>query len=264
MGNVIVVTGASGTGKSRSLMGFDENEIFLVNVQGKRPPFRKSFKYVYVPSAEKDGKAVDVAQCICNGLSGMGKAGIKTAVIDDAGYLMTQEFMAKHSKREGSKQFDLYNEIADSIWKILNHISRNLPEDVNVYLMFHEMQTDYGNIKIRTIGRLLDEKVCIEGTATVCIRCMTDGKRHWFATQNSGNDICKSPEGMLPLEMPNDLKMVDCCIRDYWGYDPIGKQVFPENWGTDQPQDEQETAEQPEEPGESEETEEVEEEIDFS
>ena len=69
---------------------------------------------------------------------------------------------------------------------------------------------------------------------------------------------------MLPLEMPNDLKMVDCCIRDYWGYDPIGKQVFPENWGTDHPQDEQETAEQHDEPEESEETEEVEEEIDFS
>lgn len=257
MGNVIVITGASGTGKTRSLLNFGENEIFLVNVQGKRPPFRKSFKYVYVPSAEKDGKAVDIAQSICNGLSGMGKAGIKTAVIDDAGYLMTQEFMAKHSKREGSKQFDLYNEIADSIWKILNHISRNLPEDVNVYLMFHEMQTDYGNIKIRTIGRLLDEKVCIEGTATVCIRCLTDGKRHWFATQNSGNDISKSPEGMLPLEMPNDLKMVDCCVRSYWGYAPIGKQIFPEDWETaERTQEETPKVKETEKPVEPDETEE--------
>ena len=232
MGNVVIVYGASGTGKSTSLKNFAENEIFLVNVQGKRPPFRKSFKYTYVPSAEKDGKAVDIAQCICNGLTNMGRAGIKTAVIDDAGYLMTQEFMAKHTKRTGSQSYDLYNEIADSIWKLVNHISRSLPDDTIVYLMFHEIQSDYGNTKIRTIGRLLDEKVCIEGTATVCIRCVTDGKRHWFSTQNSGSDISKSPEGMLPIEMPNDLKMVDCCIRDYWGYDPIGEQIFPDDTGT--------------------------------
>ena len=241
MGNVVLVYGPSGSGKSTSLKNFGEDEIFLVNVQGKRPPFRKSFKYSYVPQVERDGKAVDTVQTIINALIKMDTKGIRTAVVDDCGYLMTQEFMAKHTQREGSKQFDLYNEIADSIWNLINTITRKLPEETIVYLMFHEITSDYGTTKIRTIGRLLDEKVCIEGMATVCIRCMTDGKRHWFSTQNNGADISKSPEGMLPPEMPNDLKQVDSLIREYWGFAPVGEQVQVEAQPAEQP------AEQPKE-----------------
>ena len=235
MGNCVLVYGPSGSGKTRSLKNFGEDEIFLVNVQGKRPPFKKTFKYSYVPQIERDGKTVDVVETIINALVKMDTKGIKTAVVDDCGYLMTQQFMAKHN--QGGNQFELYNAIADSIWRLINAISRKLPEETIVYLMFHEITSDYGKTKIRTIGRLLDEKVCIEGMATVCIRCMTDGKEHSFFTQSNGDDISKSPEGMLPPKIPNDLKLVDSLIREYWGFAPVGEQVQVEAQPAEQPEE---------------------------
>ena len=83
--------------------------------------------------------------------------------------------------------------------------------------MMHEISNDYGEVKVRTIGKLLDEKVCIEGMFTICLHCMTDGTRHYFKTQGGTMDIAKSPEEMFDLEIENDLKSVDSRAREYWG-----------------------------------------------
>ena len=225
MGIAVIVYGKSGTGKSRSLKNFGSDEIFLANIQGKPLPFKGKFEHVYVPKINTDGKGTSAVDNIIYCLKQMP---CKTAVIDDAGYLMTQEFMAKHKTKAGSAQFDLYNDIADLYWKLINTVTRDLPEDVIVYILMHEVTSDYGETKLRTIGNLLDSKVCIEGMASICIRCMTDGKKHWFATQNGGFDISKSPEDMLPAEMENDLKAVDIAIRKYYGWLPDEPETEPD------------------------------------
>ena len=101
-------------------------------------------------------------------------------------------------------------------------IQAQLPEDVIVYILMHETTSDFGETKLRTIGKLLDEKVCIEGMVTICLRCMVEGDRHFFRTQSSGADISKSPEGLFDLEIENDLKCVDDAIRKYWNLGPSG------------------------------------------
>lgn len=205
MGECIIIYGKSGSGKSRSLINFKEDEIFLVNVIGKRLPFRSKFKYEIT---------TDDVNKIKNGLK---KMPVKSAVIDDAGYLMTNAFMRGHSApKSGSSSFDLYNTIADSFWGLLTFIKTELPEDVLVYITIHEDTTDYGETKIRTIGKLLSEKVCIEGMSTVVLRCIVRDGKHLFITQSDGSDISKSPEGMFEREIENDLKFVDDCIRKYW------------------------------------------------
>lgn len=210
MGIPVLIYGRSGSGKSRSLKGFGEEEIFLVNVVGKTLPFPGRFKYT---------AKTDNYNTIRKGLSSMPT---KAAVIDDAGYLLTNTFMRGHSApKSGSSSFDLYNDIADSFWDLLRFIQNDLPEDVIVYIIMHEAISDYGETKLRTIGKLLDEKVCIEGMVTICLRCMVEGDRHYFRTQSSGMDISKSPEEMFPLEIENDLKAVDTRIREYWGLSPL-------------------------------------------
>lgn len=206
MGECVIVYGKSGSGKSRSLINFGEEEIFHVNTIGKRLPFRSKFKY--------EIKTDDISK-ISNGLR---KMPVKTAVIDDRGYLMTNAFMRGHSApKSGSSSFDLYNNIADSFWSLLTFIKSELPDDVIVYIIMHEDTTDYGETKLRTIGKLLSEKVCIEGMSTVVLRCVVRDGKHLFITQSDGSDISKSPEGMFEREIDNNLKAVDTAIREYWG-----------------------------------------------
>lgn len=211
MGIPVLIYGRSGSGKSRSLKGFGEEEIFLVNVVGKPLPFPGRFKYT---------AKTDNYNTIRKGLSTMPT---KAAVIDDAGYLLTNTFMRGHSApKSGSSSFDLYNDIADSFWGLLRSIQNDLPEDVIVYIIMHEATSDYGETKLRTIGKLLDEKVCVEGMVSISLRCMVEGDRHYFRTQSSGMDISKSPEGLFDsLEIENDLKAVDTRIREYWGLSPL-------------------------------------------
>lgn len=205
MGRFILIYGKSGSGKSRSLKNFGEDEIFLVNVIGKELPFRNRFKYV---STTDDLNTI---------IAGLRRMPCKTAVIDDAGYIMTSQFMAGHSQpKKGASSFDLYNDIADGFWKLIREI-KSLPDDVNVYLIMHEETNDYGDTRLRTIGKLLNDKVCIEGMSAIVIRCVTVGNEHMFRTQTDGSDITKTPEEMFDATtVENDLKAVDDAIRTYY------------------------------------------------
>lgn len=206
MGEPVLIYGKSGSGKSRSLKDFAEDEILFVNVISKRLPFQKNFTY----SMKSRGYAKIKSQLL--------KMPCKIAVIDDAGYLQTSTFMSGHSApKKGGNTFDLFNQIGDELWDFILFIKEELPEDVIVYFLMHEItNSDLGEVKVRTIGKLIDEKVCLEGMFTICLRCMTSGDRHYFKTQGGANDIAKSPEGMFELEIENDLKSVDARIREYW------------------------------------------------
>ena len=114
MGMPVLIYGKSGSGKSRSLKNFGEDEIFLVNVERKYLPFRKRFRYVYES---------DSSEKIQNGLK---KMPTKTAVIDDAGYILTNIFMRGNSKKKsGGDVFDLYNKIGYEFWSLFEFVHRN-------------------------------------------------------------------------------------------------------------------------------------------
>lgn len=207
MGMPILVYGKSGSGKSRSLKFFGENEILLVNIEGKQLPFKNSFKYV----CRTDSLDTIITQCQ--------KMPCKVAVIDDAGYLMTHHFMDNHRNKKGNASFDMYDDIADTMYFLVQRIKKELPDDVRVYIMLHEDTNDAGDTKIRTIGKLIDNKVCLEGMVTVCIRCMSDNGKHFFRTQTDGFDITKTPEEMFSeVEIENNLKEVDSTIKEFYGW----------------------------------------------
>ena len=101
---------------------------------------------------------------------------------------------------------------------LIMFIKNKLPDDVLVFLVMHEETNDYGDTKLKTIGKLLDQKVCVEGLVTVCLRAMKEGtNKYFFRTQSDGADVSKSPENLFDLQIDNDLKMVDDAIRSYWG-----------------------------------------------
>lgn len=211
MGFPVLVYGKSGSGKSRSLKYFGEDEILLINIEGKALPFKNTFKY----KCRSDKLDTIIEQ--------MQKMPCKTAVVDDAGYLMIHSFMNNHRNKKGQASFDMYDDIADTMYFLVKRIKTELPDDVIVYIMLHEDQNDMGETKLRTIGKLIDNKVCLEGMVTVCLRCMSDHGKHFFRTKTDGFDITKTPEDMFSddeEEIENNLKFVDDTIREFYGLSP--------------------------------------------
>ena len=208
MGTPVLIMGKSGSGKSTSLRNFGENEILLINVSRKPLPFRKRFN-----TAINTDKYSEIARAMTK--LNCENPKVKTVVIDDAGYLITNMFMRGHSAK-GNAIFGFYNDIADRFWRMIDYIY-TLPQDVIVYILMHEECNDMGEYKPKTIGKILDEKVCLEGMFTIVLRCITQDGKHYFKTKTDGTDVSKSPPDMFSSELiDNDLKAVDTAIREYY------------------------------------------------
>lgn len=207
----VLIIGRSGSGKSTSLRSFSPEEVHVINVMGKPLPFRTKLPQTVTTSYKT----------VCETIRDCTEPSI---VIDDAGYLITDQFMQGHSTpRGGSSVFDLYNDIADSFYRLMRYISTTADKSKIVYLMMHPEMSDDGYMMPQTVGKLLNEKVNIPGLVSVCIYCdMVEGE-HVFHTCNMPNTPAKRPPDMdaLPETMPNDLKAVDAAIRDYWGLVPL-------------------------------------------
>ena len=204
MGLPILILGKSGSGKSTSLRSFKENEIGIINVLGKQLPFKNALKFI---------KTDDYAKV--KGLLLQSK--VDSLVIDDAGYLITNQFMRGHSGGKGGQIFELYNSLGDNFWQLIQFIIHELPNHKMVYLMMHEDKNDAGDVKPKTIGKMLDDKVCVEGMFTIVLRALKDDGKYVFSTQSNGFDVTKTPIGMFETEkIDNDLKFVDETIRKYY------------------------------------------------
>ena len=201
----VLLIGQSGSGKSTSLRNFTKDEVAVVNVLGKPLPFKSDIK---APKCD------DYAS-ILKAIAGTKK---KTIVIDDANYLITNEFMNKSSV----KGFDKYNEMGNNFFNLINGI-KNIEGGKTVYLIMHEDTDDEGNVKPKTIGKLLDDKVNIQGMFTICLRSMYDNGNYIFRLKTNGQDCVKTPIGLFDEEqMENDLKLVDIKIREYYELDKEG------------------------------------------
>ena len=202
----VLIIGKSGSGKSASMKRCVGKDFNLVRVLNKPLPFRGKI----------NGWITDDYQIVYKALK---SAPAKSVIIDDAGYLITNYFMKNHStKGKGNDVFGIYNTLGDNFWGLIQYIINEMPADKIVYVIMHEDTDDYGNVKAKTIGKLLDEKICLEGMFTIVLRSVNNLTEHKFITQSDGGAISKSPEGMFEdLEIPNDLLYVDNRIREYYG-----------------------------------------------
>lgn len=200
----VLLIGQSGSGKSTSLRNFKGEEVAVVNVLGKPLPFKSDIKA---------GKCDDYATI----LKAIANTPKKTIVIDDANYLITNEFMNKSSV----KGFDKYNEMGNNFFNLINGI-KNIKGGKTVYLIMHEDTDENGYVKPKTIGKLLDDKVNIQGMFTICIRSMFDNGNYIFRLKTNGQDCVKTPFGMFENDtMDNDLKTFDEVVREYYELDKI-------------------------------------------
>ncbi len=200
MGIPVMILGESGSGKSTSMRNFKAGEIGIINV-GKKPlPFRTDIKPF---NSDDYSKIVAVMQ----------KATAKSIVIDDCQYLMANEFM----RTAKVTSFQKFTDIALNFWSLVQIVINQLQEDVIVYFLGHIERDSNGNEKFKTIGKMLDEKITIEGLFTIVLKTVVADNKYQFATQTNGMDTVKSPLGMFNEQLiDNDLKMVDETIREYY------------------------------------------------
>lgn len=200
MAILCMIFGQSGTGKSTSLRNFSPDDVSVINVSGKPLPFRQK-----LPTANTD----NYAQIIM----GLPKITKPSIVIDDATYLMVNEFM-RNAKVTG---YQKYTDMAYNFNNLIDNAAR-LPNDKIVYFIGHSDQADDGREHFKTIGKMLDNYVTLEGKFTIVLKtCVKDGE-YYFSTQNNGQDTVKTPMGLFDAPLiPNDLKAVDTAIRTYYG-----------------------------------------------
>lgn len=199
MGIPVLILGESGSGKSSSLRNFSPDEIGIFNVAGKPLPFRKSMKKVNNATY----KTI---------VAGLSNPKLKSYAIDDSQFLMVFQSFAK-AKETGYTKF---TDMALDFYNLIRFVIDSTPSDVIVYFLHHTETTDTGKIKAKTIGKMLDSQLTVEGLFPIVLLCKVDGQRHFFETQSDGYSTAKSPMDMFPIEIDNDLKMVDTAIREYW------------------------------------------------
>ena len=204
MGIPVLVLGESGSGKSTSLRNFESGEIGIFNVASKPLPFRKKL-------AKADGATYQKI------MTTLAKANMKAYAIDDSQYLMAFESFDKVNETGYQK----FTSMALNFYSLVQFVIRQTPPDVIVYFLQHTEKTDDGLTKAKTLGKMLDNQLTLEGLFSIVLLCKTDGTRHYFETQSDGATTAKSPLEMFEREIDNDLKVVDTAIREYWELSPI-------------------------------------------
>lgn len=200
MGIPVLILGESGTGKSASLRNFEPDDVSIFNVAAKPLPFRKKLPI----------KSTSDYNTICQGIAQSQK---KAFVIDDSQYLLCFESFAK-AKEIGYGKF---TDMALHFYNLVQFVIRQTPPDVIVYFLHHtETDGNTGKVKAKTMGKMLDNQLTLEGLFSIVLMAYTDGKKHTFITQSDGFTTAKSPMEMFPVEIDNDLKAVDQAIREYY------------------------------------------------
>lgn len=206
MGIPVLILGESGSGKSTSMRNFQPGEVGIFNVASKPLPFRAK-----LPKA--DGAGYDVIRQVITRQNSK----LRAYIIDDSQALLAFE-MFNRAKETGYNKF---TEIAVNFYQLVQTIINQTPPDVIVYLLHHTETTETGKIKAKTVGKMLDNHLTIEGLFSIVLLARTDGQRHWFETQSDGFTTAKSPMDMFEREIDNDLKLVDSAIREYWELPPL-------------------------------------------
>lgn len=203
MAQMVLVIGESGTGKSASLRNCDPATTALVNPVGKPLPFKNKFEML---------NNVTDARKICKYMRDQAAAGKKLIAVDDFQYILAVPYMYR-IKETG---WDKYNDFGANYFEIIE-VCKDLPDDVVVVYYSHLETLDNGLTTVKLIGKLLREKITIEGLFTVVLRTGVAEAKYYFYTQNSGRDTVKSPIGMFPTyAIDNDMNYVADKIRNYY------------------------------------------------
>lgn len=225
MANVVILLGKSGTGKSTSIKTLNPEETVIINVLGKKLPFKGSGN-LYNADKKNLFRIEDYQQLI-NLLQACDKQShIKNVILDDVIYVMRKEFF-KRAKEAGYGKF---TELAQHFQQVISTCEQ-MRDSINVFLVLHseDVQSDktLTGYKVATVGAMLDNQYNpIEVVPMVlysAIKFDDKGKPTYgfytHATMEGTVQIpAKTPDGMFEEDfIPNDLGAVVKAMNEYYG-----------------------------------------------
>lgn len=224
----LCIYGESGTGKSTSLRNMNPETTFIISTTGKPLPFR-AWKSKYKKfTINKETKEVSGNYFVHSNWEQILKIlkiintkmpHIKTVVLDDMQYILSYEFVDRATETGYTK----FSELAQHLMEILRY-SEQMREDCTMCFLTHsenvgtEIDPKY---VIKTVGKLLAEKVTLEGLFTYifCTKVEEgdDGKMQYkLITNNDGKCLAKTPMDMFEdMEIDNDLNQILNVIDKY-------------------------------------------------
>lgn len=229
MAKKALILGPSGAGKSHSLKYLDPGISFIINPDKKELPWRGSediyvakFKKALKPEIKNDTWiSVNTNYCETRSMTEIGQVIQNIALynpkiinisIDTISHAMNKSVMANVNV----SGYDKFNQFAEEFY-ILNEIIDNLPAHMFVSVHAHTEIEDSGKeskvIRFQVpAGKLTRKLVDPESLFTTVLYAQTrivDGKPiHYFLTQTDGINTAKSPEGMFPLTIENNMQKV--------------------------------------------------------
>ena len=205
MGIPVLILGYSGSGKTYGIKHMDPDTTGVFLVEKPRLPFREQFKVV------KNAGYPQIMAALKNPT-------MKSYVIDDSQYLLVNEFFDKANE----KGYEKFTQIALNFRNLIHWVNVGLPDDITVFFLHHIQNDDVtGRVKAKTIGKMLDEKLTVEGCFDIVLMTERNQDGWWLRTHTAGSDPVKSPEDMFSEDLiPDNLGFVDYAIREYYGFTP--------------------------------------------
>lgn len=215
MSNTTLVIGSSGSGKSSSLRNLDPETTLIISVLGKPLPFRgykKKFN-----EERKNFFVTDDYRKVLNLINAVNtrRPEIKTLIVDDFQYLMAHEFMNRVMERG----YDKYSELANHAWSVIKALTETR-EDLHCFVLSHSETDQHGNAKAKTIGKLLEDKITLEGMFSCVLHSLVVDGEYVFLTNFNGTHLAKSPMGLFDSQfIANDLQLIQDKMLDYFNED---------------------------------------------
>lgn len=205
-----LILGNSGSGKSTSLRNLDPEKTLLIQCINKPLPFRAT-GWKKRLSLKSDGNIIQTSDpALIEKI--MRQSPHEIVVIDDYQSVMVNELLARSSE----KGYDKFTDIAKAAWNVFNAAGA-LADHRRVYILAHTQTDDFGQVRMKTVGKMVDNTLVPEGYFTIVLRTEVVNGVYKFSTQSNGQDCCKSPVGMFPdLHIDNDLALVDEQISEFY------------------------------------------------
>ena len=230
-----LILAKSGFGKSTSIgeipelgiEGLNPSETYLISCVNKPLPFRNAASKFKITTLDKMNQGnriiVSTAEEAAAAIEMLIPSPFRNIVLDDMNYI-SQDYYMKNALKGG---WDTPKKIGYGMGLIFDAINK-VPENKNMICLAHfeeykDKNGDSISYRYKSTGNMVDAYITPEGKFEVVLY----GKATYnekekksvreFVTNDDGVYPAKSPVGMFPPYIPNDLGKVVNLAKEYYG-----------------------------------------------